>query len=56
MGTSPRISLNTDSVDPTYHEQKEPSASHKTLGAFKNMMGKEDEHILYVKKAKHSQK
>jgi hypothetical protein len=43
-----QISLNKESKNPTFLEQKEVNISHKTLGTFKLIVGKETDHIEYL--------
>jgi hypothetical protein len=46
---SERISLNQNDNKPVFLEQKEINKSHKTLGTYKNMMGNEEEHMIFMK-------
>jgi hypothetical protein len=44
-----QINLRPDGETPQYIQQREVTSSHKTLGVFKTICGKEEDHISYMK-------
>jgi hypothetical protein len=44
-----RISLNKESENPIFLEQKEVNSCHKTLGTYKCLVGSEDDHYKFLK-------